>query len=155
MNNKILYAKIISGKKGRKLMNTVIMTLQFFFSAVVGIYFFSLLYSQRSSQNAISGESKKELEKLNALEKIKLAEPLSEKTRPKNLSEIVGQEEAVKALIAALCGPNPQHVLIYGPPGVGKTAAAPAYSGACKAHCVFAVFAECEVYRNRRDHFAV
>lgn len=72
MNNKILYAKIISGKKGRKLMNTVIMTLQFFFSAVVGIYFFSLLYSQRSSQNAISGESKKELEKLNALEKISL-----------------------------------------------------------------------------------
>lgn len=27
-------------------------------------------------------------------------------------------------LRAALCGPNPQHVLIYGPPGVGKTAAA-------------------------------
>ena len=25
---------------------------------------------------------------------------------------------------AALCGPNPQHLLIYGPPGVGKTAAA-------------------------------
>src|SRR5690606_21228348 len=24
----------------------------------------------------------------------------------------------------ALCGPNPQHVIIYGPPGVGKTAAA-------------------------------
>ena len=106
------------------MINTVIMTLQFFFSAVVGIYFFSLLYSQRSSQNAVSGESKKELEKLNALEKIKLTEPLSEKTRPKNLSEIVGQTEAVKALTAALCGPNPQHVLIYGPPGVGKTAAA-------------------------------
>ena len=30
----------------------------------------------------------------------------------------------LKALRAALCGPNPQHVLIYGPPGVGKTAAA-------------------------------
>src|SRR5690606_12267496 len=35
-----------------------------------------------------------------------------------------GQEEGVKALAAALCGPNPQHVIIYGPPGVGKTAAA-------------------------------
>jgi len=27
-------------------------------------------------------------------------------------------------LKAAICGPNPQHVIIYGPPGVGKTAAA-------------------------------
>lgn len=31
---------------------------------------------------------------------------------------------STRALRAALCGPNPQHVLIYGPPGVGKTAAA-------------------------------
>ena len=30
----------------------------------------------------------------------------------------------MRALKAALCGPNPQHVIIYGPPGVGKTAAA-------------------------------
>lgn len=124
MNNKFLYVKIKSRKKGKILINTVIMTLQFFFTAVVGIYFFSLLYSQRSGQSAISHESKKELEKLNALEKIKLTEPLSEKTRPKRLGDIVGQEESVKALCAALCGPNPQHVLIYGPPGVGKTAAA-------------------------------
>ncbi len=28
------------------------------------------------------------------------------------------------ALRAALCGPNPQHVIIYGPPGCGKTCAA-------------------------------
>ena len=40
------------------------------------------------------------------------------------LTEIIGQEKAIRALRAALCGPNPQHVLIYGPPGVGKTAAA-------------------------------
>ena len=38
--------------------------------------------------------------------------------------KIIGQEEGLKALRAALCGPNPQHLLIYGPPGVGKTAAA-------------------------------
>ena len=30
----------------------------------------------------------------------------------------------LKALRAALCGPNPQHVILYGPPGIGKTAAA-------------------------------
>src|SRR5690606_22318466 len=32
--------------------------------------------------------------------------------------------DGLRALRAALCGPNPQHVIIYGPPGVGKTAAA-------------------------------
>ena len=45
-------------------------------------------------------------------------------TRPAKLDDIVGQEEGLRALRAALCGPNPQHVIIYGPPGVGKTAAA-------------------------------
>ena len=41
----------------------------------------------------------------------------------KSFQDIV-QEDGIKALKAALCGPNPQHVIIYGPPGVGKTAAA-------------------------------
>ena len=44
--------------------------------------------------------------------------------RPKAFSDIIGQEEGIAALQAVLCGPNPQHVIIYGPPGVGKTCAA-------------------------------
>lgn len=55
---------------------------------------------------------------------VALSEPLAEQARPKSLTEIIGQERAIRALRAALCGPNPQHILIYGPPGVGKTAAA-------------------------------
>lgn len=50
--------------------------------------------------------------------------PLNEKMRPLQFSDIVGQEEGIRGLKAALCGPNPQHVIIYGPPGVGKTCAA-------------------------------
>ena len=65
-----------------------------------------------------------EMDKLMAMEEIKLTEPLAEQTRPRTLEEIIGQENGIKALRAALCGPNPQHILIYGPPGVGKTAAA-------------------------------
>ena len=65
-----------------------------------------------------------EMDRLERLREEKLTEPLSEQTRPQKLEEIVGQERAVRALRAALCGPNPQHILIYGPPGVGKTAAA-------------------------------
>ena len=50
--------------------------------------------------------------------------PLSEKTRPMDMRDIIGQQEGIRALRAAICGPNPQHVLIYGPPGCGKTCAA-------------------------------
>ena len=106
------------------MINTIFIVLQFFISAIIAIYFLSLIMSQKNSQKAIDDESKLELEKLNKLEKISLTEPLCEKTRPKNLNSIIGQKEPIKALIAALCGPNPQHVIIYGPPGVGKTAAA-------------------------------
>ena len=44
--------------------------------------------------------------------------------RPQSLAEIVGQEKAVKSLLAKLSSPYPQHLLLYGPPGVGKTTAA-------------------------------
>ncbi len=40
------------------------------------------------------------------------------------MQDIVGQRDGLRALKAALCSANPQHVIIYGPPGVGKTAAA-------------------------------
>ena len=101
-----------------------LMLLQVFFSVVIGLYFWNLLKNQQTSRTAIDRESRKEMEKLQKLRAISLTEPLSEKTRPTSVDEIIGQEEGVKALAAALCGPNPQHVIIYGPPGVGKTAAA-------------------------------
>jgi len=98
--------------------------IQIFFAVVIGLYFWNLLRSQQSNKAVIERESRKELEKLQKMRNIKLTEPLSEKTRPTTFNEIVGQEEGLKALRAALCSPNPQHVIIYGPPGVGKTAAA-------------------------------
>jgi len=98
--------------------------IQFFFAVIIGLYFWNLLRSQQGSKVAVERESRKEVEKLHRLREISLSEPLSEKTRPASFDEIVGQEEGLRALRAALCGPNPQHVLIYGPPGVGKTAAA-------------------------------
>ncbi len=106
------------------MLTTTLFIIQFFFSIVIGIYFFSLLKNQQGNKTAIERESKKELDKLRKLREIRLTEPLSEKTRPADLKDIVGQEQGIKALRAALCGTNPQHVLIYGPPGVGKTAAA-------------------------------
>lgn len=79
---------------------------------------------QKNREIVIDRENTKELNKLNKLRQISLSKPLTEKSRPSTFDEIIGQEKGIKALKAALCGPNPQHVIIYGPPGVGKTAAA-------------------------------
>ncbi|MEZ2716837.1 ATP-dependent protease LonB [Niallia circulans] len=98
--------------------------VQLFFGIIIGLYFWNLLKSQRSQKVSIDRESKKEMDQLRKMRAISLTEPLSEKVRPTSFSDIVGQEDGIKALRAALCGPNPQHVIIYGPPGVGKTAAA-------------------------------
>lgn len=98
--------------------------INFFFAVVIGLYFLNLLRGQQANRSAVERESRKELEKLQKMKQVSLTEPLAEKTRPATLGDIIGQEDGLKALRAALCGPNPQHVLIYGPPGIGKTAAA-------------------------------
>lgn len=105
-------------------LSLILMLVQVFFAVVIGLYFWNLLRNQQTNRTAIDKESKKELEKLRKLRSVSLTKPLSEKTRPTSMQDIVGQKEGLRALKAALCGPNPQHVLIYGPPGVGKTAAA-------------------------------
>jgi len=98
--------------------------IQLFFCIVIGLYFWNLLRSQRTQKVSIDRESKKEMDQLRKMRSISLTEPLSERVRPSTFDDIVGQEDGIKSLKAALCGPNPQHVIIYGPPGVGKTAAA-------------------------------
>ncbi|MFC5466763.1 ATP-dependent protease LonB [Lederbergia graminis] len=102
----------------------IILMIQLFFGIIIGLYFFNLLKNQRAQKVTIDKESKKEMEHLRKMRGIKLTEPLSERVRPATFADIVGQSDGIKALKAALCGPNPQHVIIYGPPGVGKTAAA-------------------------------
>ena len=105
-------------------MSQFFYVIQLFFAVIIGLYFWNLLRSQQGNRVAVDRESKKELEKLQKMRELSLTEPLSEKTRPATFEEIVGQKEGLKALRAALCGSNPQHVIIYGPPGVGKTAVA-------------------------------
>lgn len=67
------------------------------------------------------------LKKLAILEKLnqtKLTRSALEILRPQSLDEIVGQERAITALVSRLVTPFPQHIILYGPPGVGKTTAA-------------------------------
>ncbi len=102
----------------------ILYLIQLFFAIVIGLYFWNLLKSQQSKKTVVVREAEKESLKLKQMRNIKLSEPLSSITRPANLNDVVGQPEGVSILKSALCGPNPQHVIIYGPPGVGKTAAA-------------------------------
>lgn len=94
------------------------------FTIIIGLYFFNALKGQQSNKVVINKENQKEIDKLKKMKSISLSMPLTEKSRPSSFDEIIGQEKGIKALQAAICGPNPQHVIIYGPPGVGKTAAA-------------------------------
>lgn len=91
------------------------------------IFIYYMVNNNKGHSNnkvVIERENVKEMDKLNRMRSIQLTQPLTEKSRPTKFEEIIGQEDGIKALKAALCGPNPQHVIIYGPPGVGKTAAA-------------------------------
>ncbi|WP_425414530.1 ATP-dependent protease LonB [Paenibacillus pinihumi] len=105
-------------------IGVVVMLIQVFFAIVIGLYFWNLLRNQKTNRTAVDRESKKEMDKLRKLRSISLTKPLAEKTRPQSMQDIVGQRDGLRALKAALCSANPQHVIIYGPPGVGKTAAA-------------------------------
>ena len=102
----------------------LLMVIQLVFTIIIGLYFFNVLKSQQSNKGSISKENTKEMEKLKKMKSICLTEPLTEKSRPTRFEDVIGQEKGIKALQAAICGPNPQHVIIYGPPGIGKTAAA-------------------------------
>lgn len=106
------------------MITNILLVMEIFFTFIAGVYFFNALKSQQSTKIVIDRDSNKEMNDLQKLRKISLTIPLTEKSRPMHFDEIVGQEKALKALKAALCGPNPQNVIIYGPPGVGKTAAA-------------------------------
>nr|MDQ6941982.1 ATP-binding protein [Candidatus Eremiobacteraeota bacterium] len=68
--------------------------------------------------------TQKRLADLEALDARGLARAALDVLRPKSLDQVVGQEAAIKALIAKLASPYPQHVILYGPPGVGKTTVA-------------------------------
>ena len=102
----------------------ILFLIQMAVTVVTGIYFYTQLRKEKRSQPAARHEGARELDKLRQMRAIRLSEPLSEHVRPQSFDDIIGQREGIKALTAILCGSNPQHVIIYGPPGIGKTCAA-------------------------------
>ena len=105
-------------------MTTVLFLIQLAVTLVVGIYFYMQLRKEKQAQPGVRREASREMENLKHMRQISLSEPLSEHVRPQTFDDIIGQQEGIKSLKAILCGANPQHVIIYGPPGIGKTCAA-------------------------------
>lgn len=106
------------------MLSIILMGIQLAVTLVVGIYFFRQLRKDRQTEPVVRRESSREMDKLRRMRAIRLSEPLAERVRPASFADVVGQADGIRSLKAILCGANPQHVLIYGPPGVGKTCAA-------------------------------
>ena len=78
----------------------------------------------KENSSCETAQTEKKLEYLEKLDEIKLSKSVQEMLRPVSLNEIVGQESAIRALLSKISSPYPQHVILYGPPGVGKTTVA-------------------------------
>lgn len=79
---------------------------------------------KEDSNNVENPQTLKKYAMLEVLEQKKLTKSAMELVRPNALDEIIGQQRAVESLRAKLASPYPQHLILYGPPGVGKTTAA-------------------------------
>jgi ATP-dependent Lon protease len=79
---------------------------------------------KEEENNIENPQTLKKYAMLEVLEQKKLTKSAMEMTRPGVLDEIIGQERAIEALRSKLASPYPQHLILYGPPGVGKTTAA-------------------------------
>jgi len=106
------------------MLTVIIMCIQLAATAVAGVYFYRQLRKDRQAEPVLHRDAAREMEKLQRMRAVHLSEPLAERVRPAAFADLVGQTDGVRSLQAILCGSNPQHVLIYGPPGVGKTCAA-------------------------------
>lgn len=81
----------------------------------------NVLRKKKGPENA---KTKQRYESILALDEKHLNKNLQTLLRPDTFEEIIGQESAVKSLLSKISSPYPQHIILYGPPGVGKTTAA-------------------------------
>jgi ATP-dependent Lon protease len=81
----------------------------------------SIIKKQKGPENS---KTLKKLVRLQKMDAISLSKSIMEILRPSNVNEIVGQKRAISAILSKIASPYPQHIILYGPPGVGKTTTA-------------------------------
>jgi ATP-dependent Lon protease len=80
-----------------------------------------IIKKQKGPENA---KTLKKYAELEVLDSKRLTRNILNLLRPEKFSEIIGQERAICSLLSKISSPYPQHIILYGPPGVGKTTAA-------------------------------
>lgn len=78
----------------------------------------------RKEKGPENSKTRKKYQDLVDLDQIHLSRNILNQLRPQEFNEIIGQERAIRSLISKIASPYPQHIILYGPPGVGKTTAA-------------------------------
>ncbi|MFW5992212.1 MAG: Lon family ATP-dependent protease, partial [Halanaerobiaceae bacterium] len=78
----------------------------------------------REEKTVDNAKTLRRLAQLEKMEAKSLNRSTLEMVRPRSFKELIGQDTALKALVSKIASPYPQHVILYGPPGVGKTTAA-------------------------------
>lgn len=81
----------------------------------------SIIKKQKGSENT---KTIKKYDNLVKLDSKIASKNIMSLLRPESLDEVIGQERAIKSLLSKLSSPYPQHIILYGPPGVGKTTVA-------------------------------
>ncbi len=81
----------------------------------------SIIKKRRGPENA---KTLKKYAQLEVLDSKGLSKNIQKLLRPETFDEIIGQERAIKSILSKIASPYPQHIILYGPPGVGKTTAA-------------------------------
>ncbi|WP_446898144.1 Lon family ATP-dependent protease [Clostridium sp. LBM24168] len=81
----------------------------------------SIIKKQKGPENA---KTLKRYAQLEVLDSKKLNKNIQELLRPESFNEIIGQKRAIQSILSKIASPYPQHIILYGPPGVGKTTAA-------------------------------
>jgi len=81
----------------------------------------SVINKQKGIENK---KTKTKLDNLIKLDNKTVSKNIMSFLRPHKFDEVIGQERAINSLLSKLSSPYPQHIILYGPPGVGKTTAA-------------------------------
>ena len=81
----------------------------------------SIIKKQKGKENS---KTNAKLERLQILDSKNINKNAMTLLRPESFEEVVGQSRAIRSLISKMASPYPQHIILYGPPGVGKTSAA-------------------------------
>ena len=133
-----------------------LMLLQLTVTVIVGLYFYRQLRGQERSEAWTAGghSHAREMEKLNALRRIRLSVPLAERVRPAKLEDVVGQQEGIKALKAILCRPIPNTSSCTAPWG-GQDGGSPSGAGSGQALRRNALSGQRALYRDGRHLRAV